>query len=224
VTDGATEIIDATAWEAQCWREHGAAVLAGDVEAAEELIGMLSADQRGRAVLRLYRDKRIGRDVLRAALASAWMHNHRAVREAAGTDRMLQAMFKRAAFDVPAECGHGAEVVRIWRGTRVEKCWHGAAPGRRDQEWFARGESWTTNRDVACWFATRHLECLGEQCVNAAPLVFTMEVHREEIAFWTNQRSEEEVVVFGRRSRARLDQGGEVDWIANGKAWSRRPK
>lgn len=64
--------------------------------------------------------------------------------------------------------------------------------------------SWTTDRDLACWFAMRFADLHG------SPLVLTADVAKRDIALFTNERSESEAVLI-RPPAARID-GDAGDW------------
>jgi len=80
----------------------------------------------------------------------------------------------------------GAGPFRVFRGVA----------GQRGQR-FVRGLSWTSDLDLACWFACRFdLE---------TPAVYSAEVQASEVFFYTERRNESEFVVRPRRtSRLRV--------------------
>jgi hypothetical protein len=49
------------------------------------------------------------------------------------------------------------------------------------------GSSWTTSHEIACWFASR--------LSGTAPVVLTANVPASEIIYWSNERSECEVIL-----------------------------
>jgi hypothetical protein len=59
-----------------------------------------------------------------------------------------------------------------------------------------RGLSWTSDLDVACWFAARFAA--------DNPTVYAVKVDVDDVYFYTDERSERELVCFPRRRPARL--------------------
>ncbi len=128
----------------------------------------------------------------RAYFSSVWDHDHRWVIDAAQNRRTLGYMFRYAAFPLPDEL---PDVVTVWRGTSY-------LPIKEART----GYSWTTDRDMACWFAMRFAEH------NGSPLVLTADVAKSDIALFHNERSESEAVLI-RPPAARID-GDVSDWDA----------
>lgn len=170
--------------------QHVRPTFAGDAGAAFGLYVALGNAKRGEVAVVLWRAK-IPQPAFRAFLAGAWEHDHRHVIAAAETRRRLAAMFRYAAFPLPDEL---PERVRVWRGTSALTVAQSRA-----------GYSWTTSRDVACWFATRFAEA------NGRPLVLTADVNRSDIAAFTNARNEHEVVLTQPPADVRID-GNPDDW------------
>ncbi len=81
----------------------------------------------------------------------------------------------------------------IWRGCRNSRFIEAA-----------KGLSWTTDRNVACWFACRYS---GKK-----PLVLRATVHRDDVVFFSDSRGENEVVARA-ITNAQID-GTEADWRA----------
>lgn len=165
--------------------------LDGDVEAAFTLSHTLSGVELGSVAVAMWRCK-VPRPAYRAYFSSVWMHNHREVEAAAKTRRTLAYMFRYAAFKLPAEL---PDVVTVWRGSS-------AMPFDATRTGYA----WTTDRDIACWFAMRFAEH------NGSPLVLTADIAKCDIALFTNERSESEAVLM-RPPAARID-GDVSDWTA----------
>lgn len=156
-------------------RRYLAGTLAGDSDAAASLCVAMGNEQRGEAAVVLWQ-MGIPAPAYRAFLLGAWMHAHRHVLAAADYDASrLQSMFEHAAFDTRAL----PETLAVWRGT-----------AGLDLNEAAAGLSWTTSRPMACWFAMRHADRWGR------PLVLRREVHRSQVALFTNDRNETEVVLF----------------------------
>ncbi len=147
----------------------------GDPESAWSLSIALRNTSRGIYAYALWRAK-IPVPAFRAFFGSVWEHDHREVIAAAKYRRTLQSMFRYAAFPLP---DHLPPVVRVWRGTSA-----------LTQAKAARGYSWTTDRDCACWFAYRFA------AKNGRPLVLTADVERDQILFYSDERSESEAVIF----------------------------
>ncbi|MCK0506329.1 hypothetical protein [Aromatoleum anaerobium] len=148
--------------------------IAGDVEAAFSLCVALRNAKRGDVAVILWQAQ-IPRRAFQAYFGSVWEHDHREVLAAAGTRRRLASMFRYASFDTPEI----PQTVRVWRGTS------GGLTGGR-----APGISWSLNRDVACWFAMRFAGRVGR------PVLLEAEVQRADIAYYTNERREQEVVIL----------------------------
>jgi len=162
----------------------------GDVQAAFSLSCFLDNADRGAMALAMWQAK-IPREAFRAYFAPVWMHDHRRVIEAAQTRRRLADMFRYAAFALPAEL---PDVVRVWRGS-----------SKLSLEDASKGYSWTTDKDVACWFAMRFA------ADNGAPLVLAADVPKTEIALFTDERSEQEALLLKPPAGLFID-GTEADW------------
>lgn len=169
--------------------EYAAQAFDGDIEAAFSLCVALRNELRGAVAVAMWRAK-VPRPAYRAFLSSAWMHDHREVEAAAQNRRTLAFMFRYAAFELPAEL---PDVVTVWRGTSYLSL-----------EDAKKGYSWTTDRDMACWFAMRFAE------FNGSPLVLTADIAKRDIAMFTNERGESEAVLM-RPPTARID-GNASDW------------
>ncbi len=169
------------------------ALVDGDVEAAHGLYCAVKSRDRGDLALALWR-ARMPVPAFRTVLAAAWDHEHRELINAARCWRVpLRELFRYAAFEIPAGT---PEIVTVWRGTSA-LC---LAEARR-------GYSWTTNRDVACWFAMRFVERNGQ------PLVLRADVHRLGVALFHDGRGEHEVVVLDARRLRRVELDGcPEDW------------
>lgn len=170
------------------WR-HAAPAFDGDMEEAFSLSCALRNELRGAVAVAMWRAK-VPRPAYRVFLRSTWMHDHREVEAAAQNRRTLAYMFRYAAFELPAEL---PDVVTVWRGTSYLSL-----------EDAKKGYSWTTDRDMACWFAMRFSES------NGSPLVLTADIAKCDIALFTNERGESEAVLM-RPPTARID-GNASDW------------
>lgn len=163
----------------------------GDVKAAMSLSVSLNNDMRGHMAVAMWRAK-VTKEAFRAYLTSAWDHDHREVIEAAETRRTLSYMFRYASFPLPAEL---PDVVTVWRGSSFLSF-----------DKAKTGYSWSTDRETACWFAMRFADR------NGSPLVLTADVAKRDIALFTDDRSESEVVLM-RPPSARID-GDVSNWNA----------
>ncbi|MCE9665959.1 hypothetical protein LY622_21240 [Halomonas sp. M5N1S17] len=149
--------------------------LAGDTEAALNLCVAMGNQQRGEAAVALW-EMGIPAPAYRAFLQLAWEHDYQHVIEAAFLRPVeVSELFDYADFDTSAL----PERLTVWRGT-----------AGIDYEAAAAGLSWTTNRRMACWFAMRYADRLG------SPLVLRREVRREDVAMYSNERVEGEVVLL----------------------------
>lgn len=167
-----------------------AAAFDGDVEAAGTLFSSLKNDVRGQMALAMWKAK-VPKVAFREYLQSAWDHDHDRVVDAAKTRRTLTGMFRYAAFPLPDEL---PERVTLWRGT-----------SRLTPAEAVQGHSWTTDRDVACWFAVRFASR------NESALVLSAEVARADIALFHLGRSESEAVLLQPPGVFRVD-GCLTDW------------
>lgn len=161
----------------------------GDVYAAESLVLALGNEKRGTVAVAMWQAK-VERLAFSVFLAAAWEHDHAYIISAAETRRRLTAMFSYAEFSLPT---HLPEIVRIWRGT------HGLTARQA-----AKGYSWTTERDVACWFAFF-------RNADRAPQVITTTIPKEQIAYFSNQRNEQEIVLIKPPKSVFID-GNIEDW------------
>jgi hypothetical protein len=155
-------------------RQYVAAALAGDINAAGALSVALSNAKRGNVAVAFWRAG-APREAFRELLGAVWGHDHRELIVAAGTRRRLHALFRYAQFDT----SHLPDVIQVWRGAA------GLGFTRT-----ASGYAWTTERDIACWFAMRRATYFGD------PIVLTAHIPREVVAFYTDERHEKEVVMF----------------------------
>jgi hypothetical protein len=171
---------------------------AGDEEAAFSLSCSLENHERGLVAVAMWRAK-VPVDSYRAYFSSVWDHDHRFLIDAASNRRTLAYMFRYAAFPLPQEL---PSTVTLWRGTSK-------LPIKEAKE----GYSWTTDRDVACWFAMRFAE------QNNSPLVLIAEVAKTDIALFHQERNESEAVLMRPPANVRID--GTLDDWAQGHARQR---
>lgn len=135
---------------------------------------------------------KVKREAFREYFSNAWNHDHRYVIAAAQTRRTLGYMFPYAAFPLPADL---PDTVTVWRGSSYLPF-----------DDARTGYSWTTDRDLACWFAMRFAER------NGSPLLLTADIAKRDIALFTNDREESEAVLM-RPPAVRID-GDVSDWTA----------
>jgi hypothetical protein len=175
----------------------------GDTEAALNLYRALSGHTRAAVAVMMWQAK-VARDAFRIFLVSTWDHEHAHLIAAAGSHRRLAAMFRYAAFPPPDSL---PERVIVWRGTT-----------RAALETKAPAYSWTTCRDVACWFAMR-----GERA-GVLPVLLRTEVARADIALFHEERDESEVMLLKWPASASID-GSPEDWrvgYERQEAWIRK--
>jgi hypothetical protein len=166
-----------------------------------ELVRSFDDRYKGELAAWLYYRHRLGlcaQSIYREALNAAWCHNHIAVLAYVRRNRLLlKAMFRHAAFPVPAEL---PDRIDVWRGSG------GKAPN-------IDGLSWTTDRDVACWFACNWGDNRGRgDRAPKSPLVLKLTVPKADLAFLFNGRNESEVIYFPTPGSATPD-GDPIDWI-----------
>jgi hypothetical protein len=147
--------------------------MSGDVEAAFELALAAGNEVRGYLATGFWAAK-VPLPAFRALFGTVWEHDHLYLKAAAQTRCRLKAMFRYGQFPLPP---HLPETVRAWRGTSC------LSPSE-----CSRGLSWTLDRDVACWFAKRYSM--------PNPLVMCADVPKNSILFYSNERQEQEVVIF----------------------------
>ena len=170
----------------------------------EHAAGLITAtpnEWRGGVVLLLYR-RHAPVDVFRRALDDCWNHDHNVLIATVRSRVTLKAMFRRAAFKIPA----GPSIVRVWRGT--SNC-----PPVRAQ----RGLSWTTDRAAACWFATTYRRGLGTD-----PLVLRMDAPRSAFLYHSEERQEAELLTFDARSFKPVVDGEAAEWLKTAGELERR--
>jgi hypothetical protein len=148
------------------------------VEEAERIIFMLPNADRGNAARGLYRErKKIGNDVAFAGMMKAWGHDHAGTVKALGSQRQFAKTLRRVA---PP---HGrTRPVQAWRGVTIRNAaWHPAEA--------AMGIAWTTERDVAAWFALRFHDS------NRRAFVFHTVFDADEIIVFGDESSENEIII-----------------------------
>lgn len=158
----------------------------GDHQAAADLVRSIDGPSRAYLAIAFWHAK-IPRSVFRVVLEQVWSHDHSELIRAAATRRRLRAMFRYAQFDVSVL----PQSFQVWRGIRSHQM-----PGLH--------YSWTTSRDIACWFAMRFVQ--GTR----TPVVLTTQVSRDSVAMYTDERGEREVLVLDKIFP--VTDGFEGDW------------
>lgn len=154
----------------------------GDIEAVEELY--CHANERDRAELMVQMFVyRAPSETLRTMLMRVWDHEHRHLLQAVGI-RMVKEIFRRADFPPPEGVPDTLTVYRGGFGITQRK--------------LAAGLSWTTDRDIACFFAMRHVIHSGA----TDPMLLKATIRRDEIRMMEPDHRESEVVIFGARGSA----------------------
>lgn len=176
---------------------------AGDVNYGALLISQSPNRVRGNEVSKAFAS-RIPTTTFREMLGAAWSLDHHEVRKAAHNDRILKQWFEYAAFDV----SHLPEHLTFYRGgmcfsidevphqTPVSLCW---------------GQSWTLDRDAACFFATIYAHRTRPSRITGAyPCVVAIRVPRRYALANFTDRRENEVVAFTRRLRRHIIDGENI--------------
>jgi len=154
--------------------------LGPDTSSSEVLLWWCDEELRGLIALWLYWRYRAGEcsvKVYQDALDTAWSYGSEWVVGAARDRRQLRAMFRIAEFPV---ADHLPEVVDIWRGT-----------GGVTLDLARKALSWSTDRDVACWFACAYLRTRRLDA-----LVIRATVAKTDLFVPYNARDEDEVIYF----------------------------
>jgi hypothetical protein len=154
---------------------HLAAALAGDDEAIAELVSQNHSWPEpglGAAALAAYWGG-TPRSAYRELLQVGWRTNWRIFKIGLGASykRQVRRMIREAAFEHPFTAP-----VRIYRG----------ASGESVSE-ACKGLSWTTELDVACWFAFRHYDPNG--------FVITAEVDASQVLYYDDCGWEGEIIL-----------------------------
>ena len=146
------------------------------VKDVTKIMSTLPNRDRGNAARQLFRVReQIGNDLAFAGLMAAWGHDHVEVIEAFGSDEGFAKALRRVA---PPH--GGAAPVRAWRGIIMDKV---------EPQKGVLGLSWTTNRDIAAWFAMRfHRSGLQS-------FVFYCDFDPGQILTFYDERAEAEVIV-----------------------------
>jgi hypothetical protein len=158
---------------------------AGDMDAINDLCFMLPNPFRGQEAIDFYslwQDGKVDRAVAWAVLKNVWHHDPgflAAQVEHNGDDcDLLVQMFR--------EVGPGSDSLpEHFRSRKSLTIWRGASGCHPEDAGI--GLSWTLNRRIACWFATRWGEL--------DPVVVRVEVPTSTVLAYIADRNEEEVIV-----------------------------
>jgi len=145
------------------------AAIAGDTDAVFELhynneIGL------GAAALAAYWGG-TPYDAYRELLSYGWSIDWKLIQRLVGSNTFIRRIFRAGRFEVPFE-----GKISIYRGTKAFSV--------RDA---AGGTSWSTRRDVACYFAHHAPGC-------ARPIVVTAEIDAADLLYFDDERFEREVI------------------------------
>jgi hypothetical protein len=160
-----------------------------DPEAAADLVTAAPNEWRGLIALCAYW---IGlpNPAYREIMDRVWIHDHWRLRKAArGGAPQIRRMMASAEFPIPLKGD-----VTIYRGAAD------ITPAAA-----VKGLSWTTSREVACWFAYHWVSRASSD-----RLVLTANVSASDIIYWSNDRDEHEVLLR-RPPSLRIDDNPE-EW------------
>lgn len=164
--------------------------LRGDPEKALKLAVMASPQLKGILAVGLWQAKTPPR-AYREFLDAVWSKSHGAIIDRARSRKRLAQMFEHASFPIPPDW---PETVTVWRGT-----------SQMSATEAAKGYSWTTDRDVACWFAMRFDG-------NDQRLLLKARVAKAEIKYFSNDREESEALLVRQPKSIEID-GNIADWV-----------
>jgi hypothetical protein len=168
---------------------------AGDVDAAHTLWLRLPHNERG-VIARAMWAAKVSKPAFTKYLENAWLQDHQHVIGAAGSRRALWHMFKYANLDRP----DALESIPVWRGT----IGLGLSSARL-------GCSWTTDRDIACWFAMNFAPRRFADASALPPLVISATVRGKEVSWTTDCGNEKEIVLAYGAKNARIC-GNRDEW------------
>ena len=159
--------------------------LSGDSDAAARLVGAAPNEVRGQIAIAAYL-LGVPNPGYQTIVDEVWNHDHQYLMHAAKDwDVCVRRVMAEAEFDV----GHLPDTFVIWRG--AGGCSIGEA---------AKGLSWTTDRDIACWFALR----FGHEPF----VVLRATISRDDVIFASTYESE----IIPRADVSAVVDGSESDW------------
>jgi hypothetical protein len=168
--------------------------LRGDAEAAFRL-SCTDNNLRPLVLLCLYAACRKSAG-FRAAFAEIWLHDGQLVHRAFSGPLLFDMLM------VGGVRPDGRGLITVYRG------------GQGGIDVLRRGWSWTTQRSVAAWFATRYVTTLE-------PVVVEARINSSRIVHVCNERDEHEVVI-PRGVRGAIVSGTLAEWMMEGAAWHAR--
>lgn len=166
--------------------EHFENALGGNTDAASSLVAAAPNELRGHILIAAFY---LGtpNPAYQTIVKDVWDHDHdQVIRITKNNRAWIRRIMAAAEFDVSCL----PDKFYIWRGTT-----------RSPFVDAAKGLSWTTDRNTACWFSFR---------ISGQPLVLRALVHRNDAIFFSNCRDEHEVVPLA-NINAQID-GTETDW------------
>ena len=164
--------------------------LEGDPEAAYKLSSCLDNKLKGIVTVALWKAK-VPTSAFNSMFENVWANDSWSLVLAVQSRRSLKAMFQYANFSIAQDL---PDTFRVWRGT-----------SGLNLNQARQGFSWTTDRDMACWFALRCAE------INGNPLVVSTVISKDSVLYQSNDRNENEYVLMG-SSQATID-GTLDDWL-----------
>jgi hypothetical protein len=187
-----SELIDRLADELPSYAlKHLDSGLTGDVDAGEALVFAAPNEFRGIIAIAAYLSG-VPNPGYQTIVNNVWNHDHQYLMYAAEDwDVCVRSVIAAAKFDV----GHLPDSFSIWRGT-------GGCPITE----AARGLSWTTDRDTACWFAFRSYQ--------NPVVVLRATISRDDVIFASIYESE----IIPRADVSAIVDGSEPDWL---EGWER---
>ena len=173
---------------------------AGDADEAESLCFAAPNEYRGLIALAAFWSG-VPNPAYREIMRTVWNHDHGFLLGAVQNDRrLIRRMFRAAAFEHPF-----SRAITVYRG----------AAGVNAVT-ASKGLSWTTSRDVACWFAYRFQ---GDR----PPIVLRATVDAADVVFWDDERNEQEVI-FKRPFSFEVDPDPDTWFQAAGRLRRRRKR
>ena len=117
-------------------------------------------------------------------LRAGWSYDWLSLTKAVNGDRgLIRRLFRTARCEHTIDAG----IIPVYRGASGVDLAEASA-----------GISWTTRRDVACWFAHRYPQRPGE------PIIVSAHIHTSKIIYYDDDRFEAEVIL-DRPVRASVD-------------------
>lgn len=150
-------------------------VLRGAPKQALELAASVTPEMRGTLAVSLWQSN-VPPSAYRVFLDEVWSKYHGAVIDHVRSRKRLIQMFLHADFSLPTDW---PDQITLWHGANK------ISPLKA-----AKGYSWTTSKDVACWFAMR-FDSDPSTC-----MVLKTTVSKSQIVYFSDDRSESEVLLI----------------------------